>query len=312
MKAHRWAAEKERGNRLVLTLSVWMARHCPTWLVWITVRVVAGYYFFTSRRARRNIAEYHRRLRETFPQVILPGRFAVFRHFIAFASAIGDRFAVWQGRIGMGDVVIDRDDAMYAKMYDPPANARGQILLCSHLGNVEITRALVERFSRFRLTVLVHTRHAQFFSAALAKAGASDLRLLQVGALDAASMLRLCERLDDGEWVAIAADRTPLYGERQERIRFLGKETAFAQGPWLLSGLLQAPVNTLFCLKEAGRYHLYFDHFCAPLHWNRENRRHVVRAHMQRYARVLERFCAKAPLQWFNFYDFWQEEEDDA
>lgn len=312
MKGHRWAGQNERGNSAVLGFSVWMVRHCPGWSVWIIAHLVATYYFLTSRRARRNIMEYHRRLRSTFPHVVLPRHFAVLCHFISFATAIVDRFAVWQGRLGMDDVVISHDDAMYTQMHNPPAHARGQILLCSHLGNVEITRALVERFSHLKLTILVHTRHAKIFSAALKKAGASDLRLLQVSALDPALMLRLYERLDRGEWVAIAADRTPLRGGKKENIRFFGKETPFAQGPWLLSGLLEAPVNTLFCLREAGRYHVYFNHFSGPLRWNKHNRRQVIRAQMQRYAQLLERFCASAPLQWFNFYDFWQEEESDG
>jgi predicted LPLAT superfamily acyltransferase len=62
-------------------------------------------------------------------------------------------------------------------------------------------------------------------------------------------MLQLHERLERGEWLAIAGDRVPLHGGRSVTVDFLG-HPAFPQGPWLLAGLLKCPVNLLMCLKQ--------------------------------------------------------------
>lgn len=43
------------------------------------------------------------------------------------------------------------------------------------------------------------------------------MRLIQVSELDPAVMLLLSQRLDDGEWLAIAGDRVPLHGGRTGR-----------------------------------------------------------------------------------------------
>jgi len=32
---------------------------------------------------------------------------------------------------------------------------------------------------------------------------------------------------------------------------------------------------------------------------------------VQQYANALQRFCRKAPDNWFNFYDFWGERDND-
>jgi predicted LPLAT superfamily acyltransferase len=74
-------------------------------------------------------------------------------------------------------------------------------------------------------------------------------------------MLQLHERLERGEWLAIAGDRVPLHGGRSVTVDFLG-HPAFPQGPWLLAGLLKCPVNLLMCLKQPdGHYRLTLEPF---------------------------------------------------
>ena len=56
--------------------------------------------------------------------------------------------------------------------------AAGQLLVCSHLGNVEICRALVSHNEGFVLNVFVHSKHVERFNRALRQAGASEIRLI--------------------------------------------------------------------------------------------------------------------------------------
>ncbi|MGN6875526.1 glycosyl transferase family 2, partial [Neisseria sp. P0021.S007] len=82
------------------------------------------------------------------------------------------------------------------------------------------------------------------------------------------------------------------------------------QGVWLLAALLKTRVNTLFCIKQNGRYHLKLRRFTDTSDWKRGNREAAVTAAMQGFADILAQECAQNPLQWFNFYDFWNEEEE--
>lgn len=43
----------------------------------------------------------------------------------------------------------------------------------------------------------------------------------------------------------------------------------------------------------------------------RKNREQAIVQTIQRYAERLQHYCLKAPLQWFNFFDFWHVDNND-
>ncbi|TDQ57678.1 putative LPLAT superfamily acyltransferase [Mesocricetibacter intestinalis] len=305
MKKGHWALQNERGNILALTIMRRLVAYFPLWLIRPILFGIVLYFYLTSRRARRNIARYQYRLRRTFPK--LP-QLSVWRQFMAFGDSLLDRFAVWQGKIRYRDLLIEDDKALF-NILRKPNQGRGQILLCSHFGNVEICRAFANKHPYFRLNVLVYGKHAQAFNQALQEAGAEKLSLIQVETLNIELMLELQKRIEEGEWIAIAADRIPIRGAKTEKVRFLGDNADFPQGPWLLSALLKAPLNTLFCVKEKGRYRVKLQPFLPVISGAGMRRRQNILLAMQKYADLLAQECAKNPLLWFNFYNFWNDED---
>ncbi|VGM95867.1 lipid A biosynthesis lauroyl acyltransferase [uncultured Avibacterium sp.] len=303
-----WAKQQERGTRFFLNLTRLIVAYLPLWAIRFATFVVVSYFFATSKKARQYIAEYQQRLCQTFPEVKLP-TWAVFRQFLTFGEAITDRFAVWQNKINYHDLHIDDADNLY---HDIDHQSRGQILLCSHFGNIEICRALVDsgHHPNFVLNVLVHSHHAEAFNEALEKAGAKALPVIQVTDLDTQKMFELHQRIERGEWIAIAADRIPVRGDKTQKVNFLGKPADFPQGVWLLSALLKAPLNTVFCVKSQGRYQLKLRRFSPAISGRGEVRQQHIRQAMQQYADVLAQACREQPLQWFNFYDFWNDNKE--
>lgn len=306
MKSSHWAKQAERGNRFFLWLTTLIVKYFPLGGIRFVNFWVVLYFFLTSKKARANVREYHANLQASYPEVKLPP-YAVFRQFLAFGEAITDRFAVWQRQIRYADLVVDDADNLYAEMDDP--NRRGQLLVCSHFGNMEICRALVDsgHHDNFKLNVLVHSRHAEAFNQALVEAGANELSLIQVEDLDAQKMLELSERIEQGEWIAIAADRIPVRGDKTQVVNFLGKSANFPEGTWLLASLLKAELNTVFCIKEQGKYRLQLRKFSPPIGGRGAARQQAIQQAMQHYADELAKNCAENPLLWFNFYDFWQQ-----
>jgi predicted LPLAT superfamily acyltransferase len=185
-------------------------------------------------------------------------------------------------------------------------SGRGALLIGSHLGNLELCRAIAAVSRRTRLNVLMHTRHAAHFSRVLRMAGASDLTILQVTELDAATALMLKDRMDQGEWVVITGDRVPVHGGRTVDVELLGGRAPLPVGPYVLAALLECPVFLIFCLRRAGRHHVYFEHFVERVQWQRRERDSVLAALAQRFAGRLEHYLRLEPLQWFNFYSFWR------
>ena len=306
-----WAAQSERGSFLLMKMVAVLIRVLGRTLMTPVLYGVVLYFYLTGAVARRSIAEYQNNLSTWAerPELRASSK-QIFRQFMAFADSLLDKLDVWHGRIGLEH--LDVDDPAGIRQQSHQREGRGQLLVGAHLGNLEVCRALAQIGKKVQMNVLVHTRHAAAFNRLLNESGASHLRLIEVSHLDPVTMLQLSQRLDQGEWLAIAGDRVPLHEGRRSQVNFLGQSAYFPQGPWLLAGILKCPVSLLFCLKQQGRYRISLEPFADSVQWQRKNREQILTETVQRYADRLALRCLEAPLQWFNFYPFWITDEQSS
>ena len=119
--------------------------------------------------------------------------------------------------------------------------------------------------------------------------------------------------------MAILADRVPPsflppsepshQSSRVCHVDFLCGRAALPEAPFQLPAILGCPAVMVVALRSgSGRYEIHAE----PLAADGERRTGAARAKRaaelaERYAECLERYCVLAPLQWFNFYDFWAE-----
>jgi predicted LPLAT superfamily acyltransferase len=302
-----WAEHEERGSFWLMKLTAFGVKILGRRVLSPVLYAIVLYFFLFGRNARHSAWQYQQRLADWSGRHDLrPTQRRVFGQFMAFADALLDKLDVWNGKLRIEQIeIIDP-----ALLRNELRGERGQMLVGAHLGNLEVCRALAELGEQVTMNVLVHTKHAERFNRLLGEAGATNLRLIQVSELDPAIMLQLSQRLDRGEWLAIAGDRVPLHGGRNVRVDFLGHPAAFPQGPWLLAGLLKCPVNLLLCLKHQGRYRVILEPFTDAVAWKRSDREQVIAQWTARYAERLGQYCLEAPQQWFNFYPFWKTDDD--
>ncbi len=301
-----WAAQKERGNFTLMKLTALALRHLGRRPMTPVLYLIVLYFFVFGRRARRNVRQYQAYLAEwSGRDELRPTTRRVFGQFMGFGESLLDRLDVWYGRIGLAQVDVHDPSGVRDKLRQCLHGGRGQILICTHLGNLDVCRALAEMGEQVPLNVLVHNRHIAHFNQLQSEAGDRQLRLLQVSEMDAALMLDLSQRLDRGEWLAIAGDRVPLSDGRRVEVNFLGHVAPFPQGPWLMAGLLRCPVNLMCCLKIDGRYQIRLEPFLDTPTWERGRREQAIAQWAQRYADRLAQLCLLAPQQWFNFYAYW-------
>jgi predicted LPLAT superfamily acyltransferase len=299
-----WASTRERGAMVLMRLMFFAMRLVARPAIQPVVRIVTLYFFVFSRRSRRFSLSYLARVSREIPESgVKPNLRWAYWHFSAFADAIVDKLDAWTGRLSRESVVFEN----YREMRALAESGRGALLIGSHLGNLEVCRALATMSARVRLNVLVHTAHADRFNRLLKKAGATDLQLVQVTALDAGLALDLKSRIERGEWVVIAGDRVPIHGGRTVDTSFLGGRAPLPIGPYVLGALLECPVFLLFCLRHQGLNRIYFESFAECIAWRRAEREAVIARHAQRFADRLEHYLRIEPLQWFNFYPFWRE-----
>ncbi|MGV8894124.1 MAG: acyltransferase [Burkholderiaceae bacterium] len=284
-----------------MRLLFWICRVFGRWPFRLMLYPVLLWYVLTKPSPRRASLAYLRRVRGFVN--VKTGMFGVMQHFAYFAETILDKMLLWGGLLKIDAVEYHG----IAQMNQCIQDKRGALLICSHLGNLELCRVLSRQQSGLRLTVLVHTKHAQAFNQMLAKLNPeSQLNLLQVTEMTPATAMLLSEKIAQGEFVVIAGDRIPVApNPRVAVVNFMGAPAAFPVGPYVLASILQCPIYLLFSIQRGGHPEIHFELFRASVRVLRKGRDEALTALVGDYAARLEHYCLRAPLQWFNFYDFW-------
>jgi len=302
-----WAGISERGTLLGLRIMLTIYRIFGRWLFKPVAAVVVGYFAVTSATARRASRQYLNRVWSHSPGGgALPGKpdyRTSFRHFLSFADAILDKIAAWQGAIAYEQI----DHENLALFESRQRSGQGAVWVTSHLGNIEVCRAIGQQALNLQLTVLMHTRHAENFNRLLREvAPDSNVELLEVSEFTVATALKLKERVSQGRFIVIVGDRTPVT-ERNRVVKcsFLGHPADFPLGPFLLATLLGCPAGTLFCVREGSRFRMFIDDLPGLAGVSRRERQAAVESAAQLFAARLEALCVRYPLQWFNFFPFW-------
>ena len=304
--AEDWAVKKERGSVFAVGFAVWLykllGRRLTLWLVSPGVL----YFYLTGGDQRRASRDYLQRAHMLGYLRRRPDFATGFRHFMAFAGALVDRFGSWTGRIGLDD--IDGLDA--ADFSTARASDEGGVILTAHVGAPEVLRAIATNNRRRRLTVLMHTANALKFQAVMARFAAnSHVRVFEIKGLNMAVATELAERVGQGEWLIVAADRLPPGASPDAGVEtdFMGGRAVFPVGPFILASALKCPVHFLACVRQGSRFRVVFRTLSRRLERPRKGRRAVMDAHVKAFADALESAVAAAPLQWFNFYRFWSD-----
>jgi predicted LPLAT superfamily acyltransferase len=313
--AASWARRAERGSRGALHFMLWMYRRLGRSLLFFWFLTPAAVYFLlTDARARRGSLQYLRRLyawpegRAGFPRE--PGLRESLRHLREFSISVVDRLCAWPEEADR----IEFRDTGSEHLFRLARQRRGALLLGAHLGNFDMLRILSER-QKFKVNVLMYSRHVARISAFLESVQPdARLRVIEMdpGSIRAVFEIKAC--IDRGEFVGILADRVgPREHARVATASFLGSPASFPLGPFLLGGLLGCPVLLSLCLRTGDAC---YETVVQPLSEGelvpRGKRDQRARELLDAYVRSLEQACCRAPLQWFNLYDFWETAADPA
>ena len=307
-----WSSIGERGSYLGIKLLASSYKLGGHWLCRAIMYPVILYFFLTGRNARKASLEFLNRVKAFDPEhPQLQGDLGWqhgLKHFFSFGNAALDRIDAWCDRIQLSQV----DFPNRALLADQLEAGQGAVLLVSHLGNLELCRAISVHQKKVKVNVMVLTDNAENFNRVLKQLNPdSSVNLIQVSELGPSTSMLLQQKIEDGELVVIAGDRTS--SSSQGRViyaPFMGEPAPFPQGPFILAGLLDCPVYLMFCLREQGRYVVHLETFSNTLKGPRKGRMQRLEAAVNHYSARLEYFARREPLQWFNFFDFWHNDDD--
>jgi len=230
-------------------------------------------------------------------------------HVRLFAETMLDKLLAMAGRYPMERVIERGAEALHRQA----TSGQGAVLVTAHMGCLELCQALAEQRPEFKVNVLVHTRHAEAFNRILRRLRPqARVDLIEVTDLDMALTLQLAAKVAAGEFLAIAGDRVPVRGSKTVRVPFLGDDADFPVGPYLIAGLLGCPLFLMLSLHEGDGYALEFEQLAEAVQLPRRAREAAMAAHARRFADALAERLQRSPLDWFNFYAFWDQVPLDA
>jgi predicted LPLAT superfamily acyltransferase len=268
---------------------------------------VVLWYWAAHPRARAASLEYLANLQRATGAVgRAPGWRETMRHFLSFADTILDKMLATGGHYRFDKVrFVNREpiDAMVRAK-------QGALLVTAHVGCLEMCQASANATPGLKLTVLVHTVHAERFNRVLARLSPGrEVELMQVTDISPATAVLLAERVARGEFVAIAGDRVPVVAGRATAVNvpFLGRSAPFPTGAYMLASLLKCPLWSIGCIRQGDTHEVVFERIAERVVLPRADRLGACATYAADFAQRLERLLARAPYEWFNFFSFWDQ-----
>lgn len=299
----QWNELKEKGGMLPLTLMLWFYRLGGRFLCRLVLYFVILWYWLFSNIAKQASLQYLRKVHAfagaQSPFQREPTIANTYMHLMEFGECILDKIEGWLGHISDSKINLHGHENFRAHYQ------KGAIILVSHFGNIELLRAIKSAHSQ-KINVLVYQKHASKFNQFLKKINPNaDVHLICVDELGIETAILLQEKLDQGEWIIVAADRLPVQSNRVQTIPFLAEDATWPQGAWILANLLKVPVLAVFCYRQKDHFDVHIHHLAEKVELPRATRLKSMQNITREYVELLEQHCVRAPYQWFNFYPFW-------
>ncbi len=267
---------------------------------------VVAVYWLAYPAARAASLDYLRKLeRATGALGHEPGWRDTMRHFLSFGETLLDKMLAVGGRYRFDRLRFVGRDVLQAQM----ATGRGALLVTAHVGCLEMCQALADA-PHLKLTVLVHTLNAVAFNRLLERLRPDrSVTLLQVTEMTPATAVMLSQRIESGEFVAIAGDRVALEAGRGScvDVPFLGAPAPFPTGAYVMAALLKCPLMMMGCIRQGRGHEVVFEQIAPSVVLPRGDRLGACQGYAADFARRLEGLLARAPFEWFNFFAFWDQ-----
>jgi predicted LPLAT superfamily acyltransferase len=308
--SNHWSEQREAARGFFLKITFWLFKILPGEILRIVAAIVALFYWAFSSKTRRESRKFLLRAGVKKPNV--------FKHIFSFSIALVEKMEVWGGKVRR-DKLSARGDT--ADLVDRLRRGEGAILICSHLGNIELLRSFAHSGQtalgrEVSLISIVDFDQTARFNRMIKEVNPSSMtRLISSNAITPATIVELQEQITSGGLAVIAGDRTSANSpDRAVCTPFLGKNARFPYGVFLLCALLEAPIYFIFALREKDicfrpSYFMIAHSHIVKSALTRKERQKQIEKMASGYAALLEIYAKNKPYQWYNFYDFWEEND---
>jgi predicted LPLAT superfamily acyltransferase len=282
---------KSRGTVLGYKIFVFFIKNLGLGSAYLILYFVAAYFCLFSKDSSKAIYYYfNKRLNYSNTKSLL----SIYKSYYVFGQTIIDKVAISSG---LRDKFTYEFDGIHL-IKETIKQKKGGVLISAHVGNFEIAEfffgELEEKTSISLLTTDVeHTAIKDYIESVTSE---SNINLIIIKD-DLSHIFEINAALARNEIVCITGDRY-VSGSKFLTQSILGAEAKFPAGPFLLASRLNVPVLFVYVMKETStHYHLYARKAKAK----QRDSNMLLKEYSESVSWMLEKY----PLQWFNYFDFW-------
>lgn len=265
----------------------------PMGLVYFFMALVVPFYMLINHQGYLAIYHYLRQRQGRGP---LQAFFGCYRNHFLFGASLMDRFAAYAGH------KFKVKKTGYDVFNSLVENEQGFIMLSSHIGNAEMSGYMLSTPLKRMNAITFPEEKASVRSNRDRMLEANNIRLISADGLD--WLFTLNAALSDGEIVSIHADR--LFGSSKSlKVTILGAEAQIPMGPFNLGASRGLPVTASFCMKTGYRSYEAIQYRLDTPEMDTMTKNEKMEYLAARYAAVVNEVLKKWPLQWYNFFEFW-------
>lgn len=288
---------KSRGNKSGFRIFVWVLKHAGVSSAYFLLRFVAFYFFIFSGKAfHYQYILFRRRLGFSRWKSVLN----IYRNYYWFGQSIIDKIVLMSGMEHPYRFEFEGEEYLQEMV----VQQKGGLLLSAHIGSWEIAGHLLQRLGTDMHIVMYDGEHQQIKEYLESISEKHSARIILIKE-DLSHIYAIQEALSKNAFVCMHADRF-LEGNKTITGDLLGKSARFPAGPFLLACAFQSPVSFVSAMKDRILdYHFYASHpkvYTGP----KENSINEI---LRDYCLEMEKSIRKYPLQWYNYYDFWDEDQ---
>ncbi|MGJ8547968.1 lipid A biosynthesis acyltransferase [Winogradskyella wichelsiae] len=293
--AKEWEG-KSRGSVLGYKIFVFCIKKLGLRTAYFVLIFVAFYFCFFAKNSTKSIYYYFRKRRQysRFKSVI-----SIYKSYFVFGQTIIDKIAISSGLRNKFTYNFDGIDHLNTVL----KSKNGGILISAHIGNFEIAEYFLNELEEDVTISLLTTdaEHGDIKAYLESVTKKSNIKFIIIKD-DLSHIFEINAALSRNEIICITGDR---YVKPSKYLahNLFGQEALFPAGPFLLGSRLRVPVIFVYVMKETTtRYHLY-----ARI---ADFKKRDQIALLKSYTESLEWMLKKYPLQWFNYFDFWNDLKD--
>ncbi|KGO91320.1 LpxL/LpxP family acyltransferase [Flavobacterium subsaxonicum] len=283
---------KSKGNLLGYKIFVFCIKNLGVRASYFVLYFVASYYFLFLKKTNRVTFYYlHNRMGYTRAKA----RKMVFMSYYSFGQTLIDKTAISAGMRNRFTYEFDGIERIKNLL----ANKQGGVLISAHIGNFEIAEYFLSDLDdQFQINLVTSDLEHRAIKSYLESISSKSAIKFIIIKEDLSHIYEINAALAANELICLTGDRY-LEGIKHLTEPFLGEEAKFPAGPFLIASRLRVPVLFVYVMKEKNlHYHLY----AREAEVKHRDEKALLRAYIASVESMLKRY----PLQWFNYFDFWQ------